>query len=401
MTDADLQQRPNLVIFVSGGNKSPQNWKTMSEKTSALYSQYVIDGIRQEFSPARLLEPVTDSMAADPSGREMRLIVDETVDSPAGNFDMGSADIASGLDSVLAAVRRPPLAYPDSYTRFRIASALEDALWKKGSFRLGDLKLSASWRWNEGEVGAMAAFYESVRNAADYIDALGLRFSDVSYSRTSSVGEVRFKAVAGHSGEDDEIFVREPFRTADPHLCPSRACPQTLVPDPQSWVIYIPFDTADFRLGGSLFAQEAGIGGAQVQINDADCFIDCFEVVREFVEDSLPLCGATVGEGGMMKTLSRLTGGVCGIEADISSVLHSYQEKHALRVLFGEVPGVIIQIRDSDFDYLDAELLLQDVAYFPLGHPDPALSGVRVKASAKSGIQTILESLIRNAEGED
>ncbi len=372
----------------------------MSEKTSALYSQYVIDGIRQEFSPARLLQTVTDRMA-DPSGREAGRIVDETVDSPARDFDMDSADIAGGLDSVLSAVRRPPLAYPDSYTRFRMASALEDALWKKGRFRLGDLKLAASWRWNGSRVGAMAAFYESVRSAAEYIDALGLRFSDVSCTHTSSDGEVRFKAVVEHPEEDDEIFVREPFRTADPHISSVRACPQTLVPDPQSWVIYIPFDTADFRLGGSLFAQEEGIGGAQVQINDPDCFIDCFEVVREFVEDSLPLCGATVEEGGMMKTLSRMAGGVCGIEADISSVLHSYQEKHALRVLFAEVPGVIIQIRDSDFDYLDAELLLQDVAYFPLGHPDTSFSGVRVKASAKSGIQTILESLIRNAEGED
>ena len=52
-------------------------------------------------------------------------------------------------------------------------------------------------------------------------------------------------------------------------------------------------------------------------------------------------------------------------------------------------------------DYLDAELLLQDVAFFPLGHPVPGQPGIRVKASAKSGIQTILESLMQNAEGED
>ena len=166
-------------------------------------------------------------------------------------------------------------------------------------------------------------------------------------------------------------------------------------------MIYIPFDTADFRLGGSLLSQAAGIGGVPADISDADCFIDCFEVVREFVEDGLLLSGESVGEGGLLTTLDKMTSEECGLEADISALMHSYQEKHSLRPLFSEVPGVIVQIRDSDFDYLDAELLLQDVAYFPLGHPSAEVHGVEVKCSEKSGIQTILESLMRNAEGED
>jgi len=82
-------------------------------------------------------------------------------------------------------------------------------------------------------------------------------------------------------------------------------------------------------------------------------------------------------------------------------VMRAGQEQDPVRILFSEVPGVVVQINDADFDYLDAELLLQDVAFYPLGHPDPDRTDVRVKASAKSGIQTILESLIRNAEGED
>ena len=56
-----------------------------------------------------------------------------------------------------------------------------------------------------------------------------------------------------------------------------------------------------------------------------------------------------------------------------------------MRILFSEVPGVIFQINDSDYDYLDAELLLQDVMYFPLGHP--------VRRKGKVG--AILDSLIR------
>ena len=180
-----------------------------------------------------------------------------------------------------------------------------------------------------------------------------------------------------------------------------RACPSTLLGDAQSWVVYIPFDTADFRLGGSLLAQELGLGGGPApQIVDADYFLDCYEVVRELVEDGVVLSGATVGEGGLLKAVRGMVEET-GMTLDLSDVMRSYQEQNPLRILFAELPGVVIQIRDADFDYLDAELLLQDVAFFPLGHPTPGSSDIRVKASAKSGIQTILESLMQNAEGED
>ena len=107
-----------------------------------------------------------------------------------------------------------------------------------------------------------------------------------------------------------------------------------------------------------------------------------------------------MGEGGLLKTVRQMADGV-GLTLDVSDVMRAYQEQNSLRILFAEVPGAVIQIHDADFDYLDAELLLQDVAFFPLGHPDPTRTDVRVKASAKSGIQTILESLMQNAEGED
>ncbi len=373
----------------------------MSEKISALYSSFVIDGIREEFTPARLLQPLCDARLCPPQGAEESCCIDETVDPVARSFDVDSADVAGSLEAILSARRIAPPAYADSYTRFRIASALEDALWKKGAFRLGDLSLVASWKCDARTVGAMAAFYRSVTSAADYVDSLGLRFADVSCTRGGAGGDVAFRALVARDSETDEFFTRDPFRSVAPRFSSVRACPPTLVPDPQSWIVYIPFDTADFRLGGSLLAQVFGIGGAPVQITDADCFIDCFEVVREFVEDGLLLSGATVADGGLLTALSRMAEGNCAVEADISAIMHSCQEKYPLRVLFAELPGVIIQIRDSDFDYLDAELLLQDVAYFPLGHPDPSGRGVRVKSAAKSGIQTILESLIRNAEGED
>ena len=54
---------------------------------------------------------------------------------------------------------------------------------------------------------------------------------------------------------------------------------------------------------------------------------------------------------------------------------------------------------DIDYDYIDAEFILQDVVYFPIGHPSVSHGGVRLKESVE--IPQILESLLNTLEGED
>ena len=375
----------------------------MAEKVSALHAIYVIDGVQEEFTPAQLLNAVTEPEGRHPqAGPAEGRAVDETLDPVIRDAGLEPECTDAYLEAVCKARKAVPAAGAESYTRIRIAAALADTLWRTGTFRMGDLRLDATWRWNDAPVGARASFYASVRAAADYIDALGLKFSSYRHVRTTGLSELVLRArITRDADEEDYGFVSEPFHSEHPVLGARRACPTILVPDPQSWVVYIPFDTADFRLGGSLLAQELGMGGGPApQITDADYFLDCYEVVRELVEDGIVLAGATVGEGGLLKAIRGMAVGT-GLTLDISDVMRSYQEQNPLRILFSELPGVVIQIRDTDFDYLDAELLLQDVAFFPLGHPVPGSSDIRVKASAKSGIQTILESLMQNAEGED
>jgi phosphoribosylformylglycinamidine synthase len=328
--------------------------------------------------------------------------VDETLDPVCRVPALDPGCIDAYLDAVCSTQKRVPATAADAYTRVRVAAALIDTLWRTGRFRLGDLRLDASWRWNETPVGARAAFYDSVRAAADYVDALGVKFSAYRYARTTGESELTLRTRITREADEEEFgFVSEPFRSEHPLLGARRSCPATLAPDPQSWVVYIPFDTSEFRLGGSLFAQVLDVGGgASPQITDADYFMDCHEVVRELVEDGILLSAATVGEGGLLRTVKQMAD-KAGLVVDVSDVMRAYQEQDVLRVLFAEVPGAVIQIQDADFDYLDAELLLQDVAFFPLGHPVPGQAGIRVNASAKSGIQTILESLMQNAEGED
>ena len=369
-------------------------------KGQELFSQYVIGGVPQEYTPAQIL----DAMCETPSlaGAEGGTIIDEVVDPVLTPLDVDNDRIDRYMALVSYAEKKMSLAFAGTYTRVRLLSSILDSLWRKGHFRLGDISIKADWQWDTAPVGASSAFYESVQSVADFMDSLGIKLSSYSFCR-SEESSVTFEPALSRDTEDsDDIFVKEAFRSEHPAMEKKRACPSTFVKDPGSWIVYVPFETCDYRLGGSLLAQTLGLGGGVVlQLGDADYFMDCFEVVRELVEDGIVLAGATVSEGGLYKALKGMTEDETDIDADLSGLVSSYEESNVVRLLFAEVPGVLLQIKDSDFDYLDAELLLQDVAYFPLGHPVEGGGRISVRASAKSSIQNILDSLIQNAEGED
>ena len=91
-----------------------------------------------------------------------------------------------------------------------------------------------------------------------------------------------------------------------------------------------------------------------------------------------------------------------GIRMDLGGLMASYQDNDSTKLLFSEIPGVLIQISDNDYDYLDSQLLLQDVAYYPIGHPSAESTGISFVKDGKSGVAGILASLLEQAsEGED
>ena len=162
------------------------------------------------------------------------------------------------------------------------------------------------------------------------------------------------------------------------------------------------------------------------EIMDPDYFIDCFEVVRELVEDGIVQSGVTVGKGGLLTAVAGILGytdtedrstdslsgiedndrdGTEEIEIDISGIEQAYIETDSVRILFAEIPGVLIQIADTDYDYVDSQLLLQDIAYYPVARPGQ-LSGkprIRLSSSSRTGLFSILAALMdgQSSEGED
>ena len=373
--------------------------------TSVLYSSYLIDGVEQELTPAQLLDSCLVGKPAARPDKVFDTIVDESIDPFIRPCVTRVEEIDRYLSMVLAA-RAPrkaaELPFVDFYTRQKIALRLVEAIWRKGHFKLPNLAVTLDWKWDSAKLGALASFYASVSAASDYIDALGIRLRNYSYSETPGRSSLSVKAsVLREEGPEEEIEEEN----ADPRLGTRRARPAKFLDDESAWIVYVPFDDGKFRLGGSKLAAALGVSGESTpQLLDADYFIDCYEVVREMVEDGVALAGVTVGEGGLMAALHNMTAEGIGAEVELGGLSHATGEKDIVRLLFSELPGVVMQIADVDYDYVDAEFLLQDVAFFPLGHVRRGQNGVRVKVTDQSPVSSILESILRSqssSEGED
>ena len=388
----------------------------MTEKESALYSHYIIDGVRMDMTPAELLDECMDYEGL-PSGPGFEDIVDESTEPPLSAFiyhiDKEQEYLAKTTEASNKE-RQFRMLYPEYFTRLQIAKAFLGRLWSKGHFKLGNLKLWAQWEWETRAVGNMSAFYRSVESASEYIYGLGVKLEDYLFIEGDEGCNAKFYAwldeefdrSQDHITEEipagNALFKSSPFESRHPWISDERACPSTITGDSSNWIIYIPFDTCGFRLGASLLSEVEGHnGGKAPEIADPDYFIDCYEVVRELVEDGFVMAGATVADGGLVTAANKMRGNH-GIDIDLKGIISSYNEADRSRILFGEVPGVLLQISDENYDYIDSQLLLQDIAYYPIGHPAPESCGLKICEAGKNGVADILASLLGHAtEGED
>jgi len=358
----------------------------MKKTTSPLFSQYILDGVQMDQTPFSALYDCLDGNGTvDVPPGPFEEIVDEYMDKVPTNFEYDFSRINKYAETILKSAvneKKVNLDYPVSWTKAAINSILLDKIFLDGHFCMQDILLMAKWDWNNAPAGNMAAFYDSTVTAGRYLFDLGIKLD-------------RYFVEENRHGCFMELSVRS-------KMASRRKCSGTMLPNPSDWIIFIPFDNGRMCLGGSALSSLIGQGsGAETDSQDPDYFIDCYEVVRELVEDGVIAAGISVGRGGLMcaaerfrarKALSIDVGGICGVSS----------ETDLIKVLFAEMPGVIVQIRDEDYDYFDSQFLLQEIAYCPLGHPSADNGELSVSCTDRSGISDILRSLMDQAtEGED
>ena len=378
----------------------------MTEKESALYSHYIIDGVRMDMTPAELLEECMEYEDA-PFQSGFSDIIDESTEPPLNSFSYVQENEDEYLQQTIESSieeRDFRMLYPEHFTKLQIAKALLSRLWSDGHFKLCNLKLWAQWEWNTRPLGNMSAFYRSAESASGYIYGLGVKLADYLFIEGDHTSHAKFFAWLDEEfeGASNDSLFKSPYESRHPWISEERKCPASICDDPDSWIIYIPFDTCRFKLGDSLLTQVKGHnGGKAPEIDDPDYFIDCYEVVRELVEDGFIMAGANVADGGLMTAAGKMCGSL-GIDMDIQGIMSSYQGDDRSRILFGEVPGILMQISNDNYDYVDSQLLLQDIAYYPIGHPSKEHKGVKITENQRLGVADILACLLdQTSEGED
>lgn len=360
----------------------------------ALYSRYLLDGVETTSTPAELIR---DYGEADvPESGCPGDIVDETLDPTPTPSTYTQSETASYIRRILDMSQTFPTRYARAEAKLRAAGALCENIWLDGHFRLGNLRVTPEWEWCDSKVGNMAAFFDSVEALVEFTSEIGVKLDGFRYTGDMEDCNLHIRTRISRTRTIEEEENEE--------IIPGtvRKCPGKVVPDPESWIVYIPFDTCPHRLGGSALSAFAGNGGDSAsELQDADYFIDCFEVVREMVEDGVAMSGVTVARGGLVTAAARLCSET-GMKLDISGLSSSCGEGNTARLLFGEVPGVLVQFSDNDFDYIDSQFLLQDVAYYPVGHPSGVPGEISIFNNRKPAVAGILGSLLNQAtEGED
>ncbi len=374
-----------------------------------LHSEFIIDGIAQEATAFELLEEsMMVSLKQKLQNTESKTtIIDESIDPSPPSISFSDENIPQYLKNT-SSREMLPLNFTDFITKQKVAEALLKKIWENGSFRLTNLCLKARWAWNEKKLGNMAALYSSFAAFSDYVFDLDVKIKDIK-CEISNECEIDIKAVLNKLSsieEKGEMNFKDPsFENA--WSDGKRSCPETAVnysnkdvKDNETWLLYIPFDTCEPRLGGSVLAQKYGEnGGSAPQLHHPEYFVDCYEVVRELVEDKVVLAGTEVGEGGLAKALQTMD---CGLNIELQGLVSSFPQCNKTQILFTEIPGVIIQIKNTDYDYVDGQLLLQDVAYYPLGHPKFDTKKLSLASEKDISISSILDALYTQAsEGED
>ena len=358
----------------------------MKDKTSPLFSKYILDGVQMEQTPFNALYDCLDGNGTvKVPEREFGDLVDEYFDKEPTSYAYDESLIDEYAARIIQARynrKKVDLAYPVFWTRAAINSLLLETIFKDGHFTLDSLLLMCQWDWVNAPAGNMAAFYDSTVTAGRYLSDLGVKLD--RYFIESNRWQCIFEIVVRN---------RMSFR---------RKCGNKMLPCSSDWVVFIPFDDSRLHLGGSALSSIVGHGsGREMDGGDPEYFVDCYEVVRELIEDGVFVAGVAVGRGGLMCAAEKFRSHY-GFTMDIGGFMQAKHENDMVRALFAELPGVLVQFRDIDYDYVDSQLMLQDVAYFPLGHPDPSGQGLRVEKTSRNDVSGILASLLRQAtEGED
>ncbi len=246
-------------------------------------------------------------------------------------------DNYTGMATAIGHAPVPALIDPAAGAVLSIAEALTNLVWAPLTHGLSGVSLSANWMWPARNEGENARLYQAVQAASDFAIALGINIptgkDSLSMTQKYPDGETVFSPgtviISAGAESSDVRKIVEPV----------------LVEDPETFIIYVDFSKDSFKLGGSSFAQALNQIGNQVpSVQEAEYFKQVFNTIQELIFQNKILAGHDISAGGLITALLEMI--FPCLEIGLNVNLDEIPEEDAVKLLFSEKPGVVIQVKD-------------------------------------------------------
>lgn len=254
---------------------------------------------------------------------------------------------------------------------------------------IGNIKLSANWMAACGNEGEDEKLYRTVEAVSKACQALDLSIP---------VGKDSLSMKTVWQDGEEKKSVVSPLSLIISAFAPVKDVRKTVTPElknvEDSVLLLVDLGNGKARMGGSAFGQVYNnMTGDAPDLDDTDRLKAFYNVIQQLVAEDKLLAYHDRSDGGLFATLAEMAFAArCGISADIDCLMDKFLPIHypdfqgdpaedlsdelynhaAIKILFNEELGAVIQIRQQDRDYVDAAFkaanLIDAVSW--IGSPD-------------------------------
>lgn len=280
---------------------------------------------------------LTNKVDRSVTGRVAKQQTCGTYQLPLNNLAVVALDFSShkGLATALGHAPAAGLVNPGNGSVLAIAEALTNIIWAPVQDGIAGISLSANWMWPCKNPGEDARLYTAVKAASDFALALGINIptgkDSLSMTQKYPDGKVVYSpgtVIISAAGEVMDIR-----KTVEP----------VLKDEQESRLLYINLSGDEYLLGGSSFAQLLNaLGTSSPGVKDPFGFKKVFNTIQHLIASDHILAGHDISSGGMITALLEMTFSCekLGLDLDLSSI----PEPDVIKILFGENPGILIQV---------------------------------------------------------
>ena len=280
-----------------------------------------------------------------------------------------------GKDGIATSIGHAPvegLIDPAVGSRLSVAEALTNIVFCPLTHGLGGVSLSANWMWPCRNPGEDAGLYRAVEALSDFAVALGVNVptGKDSLSMTQKYKDGSRVVAPG------TVIVSAAAEVSDVRA----ALAPCLQREKDFEIVYVDFSGSPRQLGGSALAQSLGCVGTQApDVPDPQYFKNAFAAVQQAVNEGLAVAGHDISAGGILTTLLEMCFAQVNLGAEID--LSPLGETDAVRALFAQNPGVVLQVKDAQA--VKALMERYGVAAHAIGRVRPGRE-LRVKAGGET-----------------